>query len=100
MRTIARFEPLSVMKIAGICYGMLGLLLGVVFSLVFTLSTLLGVPGADPKMPRFIGFLFGGFAVVIFPILYGAIGALMAGLGAVVYNVTAKWIGGIRVEVQ
>jgi hypothetical protein len=99
MRTIVRFEPLSVMRIAGICYGMLGLLIGVIFSLVFTLSTTLATAGADPKMPRFIGLLFGGFAIVIFPILYGAIGALMGGLGAVVYNVTAKWLGGIRVEV-
>jgi hypothetical protein len=100
MRTIMRFEPLSVMKIAAICYAMLGLVIGIIFSLVFTLSTTLATAGTDTQMPRIFGLLFGGFAVVILPILYGTIGALMAGLGAVVYNVTAKWLGGIRVEVQ
>lgn len=96
MRTVTRFEPLSVMKIVGMCYGMMGLVLGAIVSLVFLLSA----PLIPEGMPIFFRLLFGVFSVFVLPIFYGAIGALMAGLGAAIYNVVAKWIGGIQVEVQ
>jgi hypothetical protein len=66
-RKIKKFEPISVMRIAGICYAGLGLLEGVLFALLFSI-----VPFTTPQnIPRFLG-LFGGFAVIFFPILLGA----------------------------
>jgi hypothetical protein len=35
MRMVKRFEPISVMRIAAICYAVLGLLEGVIFSIFF-----------------------------------------------------------------
>ena len=40
MRKIKKFEPLSVMRIAAICYGAIGLLEGALFSVVFQLFRL------------------------------------------------------------
>ena len=97
-RKIKKFEPISVMRIAGICYAGLGLLEGVLFALLFSI-----VPFTTPppqNMPRLLGLYFGGFAVILFPILLGATGAIMAGLGAAIYNLTARYVGGIEVEVE
>lgn len=97
-RKIKKFEPISVMRIAGICYAGLGLLQGLLFALVFSIVPFTTPPAQN--MPRFPRLFFGGFAVIFFPILLGAMGAIMAGLGAVIYNVTARYLGGIEVEVE
>jgi hypothetical protein len=98
MKQIKRFEPLSVMKIAAICYALLGLMEGAIFSVVFSMVPFAGQDA--PQFPRFFGLLFGGFAIIVFPVMFAVIGAIFGGLGAVVYNVSAKYVGGIRVEVE
>ena len=40
-----------------------------------------------------------GFAIAA-PFLYAAMGFVFGALGASIYNVVAKWIGGIEVEVE
>jgi hypothetical protein len=98
MRKIKRFEPLSVMKIAAICYGIVGLLEGAIFSVVFSIIPLAGHDGQ--RLPRFFGVLFGGFSIIFFPILFAVMGAVGGGLMAAVYNVAARYVGGIAVEVE
>jgi hypothetical protein len=98
MRKIKRFDPLSVMKIAAICYAILGLLEGAIFAVVFT-----AVPfaaNASPDFPKFLGPLFGVGALICFPIIFAVLGAIGGGLGAVIYNVSARFVGGIAVEVE
>ena len=40
-----------------------------------------------------------GFAIFA-PIMYGVMGFLVGVIGAFLYNVVAKWVGGIEVEVE
>ena len=89
---------MSVMRIAAICYGMLGLVEGAIFSVVFSIVPFAGHGGQ--RLPRFLGVLFGGFSIVVFPILFAAIGAIGGGLMAAVYNVASRYVGGIEVEVE
>ena len=42
------------------------------------------------------GVIFGIFA----PVFYGVLGFIFGALGAFLYNVMAKWIGGIEVQVE
>jgi hypothetical protein len=98
MRKIQKFEPLSVMRMAAICYALLGLLEGILLTMMFSFMPL-AAPDAE-RFPRFLSPLFGIFSVVIFPILFAVFGAIGGGLGAVVYNVAARYVGGIEVEVQ
>jgi hypothetical protein len=98
MRKLKKFDPLSVMKMAAICYGAVGLLEGAIFSVSFTIFPLTSHNGEH--LPRFFGALFGALSIVFFPIILGVVGAIMAGLGAAVYNVSAKFVGGIQVEVE
>lgn len=98
MRKIKRFEPLSVMKIAAIGYAVLGLFEGTIFAVVFS-----AMPFAAPdsaNFPRFLGPLFGVGALIIMPILFAIMGAIGGGLGAVIYNLSARYVGGIVVEVE
>jgi hypothetical protein len=94
MKRIKHFDPLSVMKISAIWHGGLGLFEGLFFGIFVSISGL--VDGGHHWLP----FLFGGLSIVLFPILFAALGAAFGGLGAVIYNVSAKYVGGIRVEVE
>ena len=99
MSVVKRIEPLSAMKIAGILYGILGLLIGAMFS-VFALSGLFSSPlTGDRPMPGWFPLVFGTAAVVILPIFYGVLGAVMAGLMAALYNLVARFVGGLEVDV-
>jgi hypothetical protein len=98
MRKIKKFEPLSVMRIAAIVYAAIGFLEGAMFSFIFSM-----VPFTSPNgqhIPRAFGVLFGGFSIIFFPIIFAVIGAIGGGLGAVMYNVSARYVGGIEVEVE
>jgi hypothetical protein len=98
LKTITKVDPISVMRIAGICYAALGLLEGIFFGLVIALK-LSATPAASTG-GRFIGPFAGLAAVVGFPILLGVFGALMAGVGALIYNVASKYVGGVVVTVE
>lgn len=96
MKIVKRFNPLSVMRIAAICYAALGFFEGIFVAVTFSVIGLAGREG----MPRFLAPLFGVASIFIFPILFAVIGAIGGGLGAVIYNVAARVVGGIEVEVE
>jgi hypothetical protein len=98
LKTITKIDPISVMRIAGICYGALGLLEGLLFGLVIALK--LSATPTTSAGGRFIGPFAGLAAVIGFPILLGVFGAMMAGAGALIYNVASKYVGGIAVTVE
>jgi hypothetical protein len=86
------------MRISAIAYGAMGLLEGAILSVVFSVG-IMAAP-ANQNTPKWFGVLFGGLAFVIFPVLFAIIGAIGGGLGAVIYNVSARYVGGIAVEVE
>jgi hypothetical protein len=48
----------------------------------------------------FLGALFGVGAIIVLPIFYGVLGFIAFAIGAVLYNVLAGMVGGLRVEVE
>lgn len=102
MKILSRIDPLSVMKVGGIIYGCLGLLIGVVFAIFFSIGAMVGNVSGQENFPfaGAMGVVFGLLAVIIIPIFYGVLGALMAGLMAVLYNFVARRFGGVILEVQ
>ena len=95
---------LSLGKVAGVVYAALGLIFGLIFAffaVVFSLVPLLANSGS----PEASGFLVGGlfFAVlyvVILPILYGVFGFLLGLISALLYNLVARLIGGVEIELE
>ena len=93
-RRIKRFSPLQLGKMLAVLYGIMGL----IFIPFFLLISLVG--GGLPAEQR-VGMMAMGAGFALFmPIIYAAMGFVFGALGALIYNVVAKWIGGIEVEVE
>jgi hypothetical protein len=87
---IKRVEPFSIFKMAGVIYAFLGLIAGCIITL-FSLA-----PG-----PKTSSLPFGGvFAVVILPVVYGIAGAVFGAIAAALYNLVAKFVGGIKITLE
>jgi hypothetical protein len=91
VRSIA---PLSVAKIAGVLYALIGLIIGVFIALAALAGAFAGAEGTG-----IIGSIMGVGAIVAFPVFYGCIGFVSTLIGAWLYNLVAGMIGGIRFEV-
>ena len=76
------------------------LILGVVFGLGAVAAS--GSDSGDAPLVQLAGFGIGMviLAVVMVPLLYGAIGFIIGALTAVIYNFAAKWTGGIKLDLQ
>jgi hypothetical protein len=94
---VRRFDVLSVTKVGGALYAAMGLVIGAVISVVALVGAA-SSPATYGGGPRFFGLLFGVGAVLLLPVLYGILGAITSGLGALLYNAIAKHIGGISFE--
>jgi Transmembrane domain of unknown function (DUF3566) len=94
---INRIGPLSLAKLAGVLYGILGLIGGAVFAAIAAVG---GLSAAGESEGAAFAAFFGVGAIVFFPLLYGGMGFLMALIGAALYNVIAGMVGGIEVQMQ
>ncbi len=94
MKTLASVDVMSVAKMAGAMHVALGLLLAPVFLMLGMIGSLAG-PHPNP-----FGAIGGLALVVIAPILYGAMAFVIGAIMALLYNLMAKWMGGIQFEVH
>jgi hypothetical protein len=102
-RRIKRIAPLQAGKMLGVLYACMG----VIFIPVFVLA---GVAGAfaqqsqqvqaagGPSAAVFAALMFG-FGIFM-PVFYGIFGFIFGVISAAIYNLIARWIGGIEVEVE
>ena len=93
---VKRIGPLSVGKIAGTLYAVIGVLIGGVFSLI----AMAGGLSSETAGASGMGALIGVGAIVIFPLLYGGLGFVFTMLAAALYNIVAGMVGGIEVDMQ
>jgi hypothetical protein len=94
MHIIKSVGVLSVAKILGLVYACLGL----IFTPLFLLMGLLGSALGQQNSP--VAGIFGiGFAVLL-PVLYGAVGFVGGAIGALLYNLFAKWVGGFELQIE
>jgi hypothetical protein len=93
-RRIKSFAPLQLGKMLAILYGIMGLLFIPFFMMITATASKL------PPQQRVGMLAFGAGFSLIMPFIYAAMGFVFGALGAVIYNLVAKWIGGIEVEVE
>ena len=93
---IRRVGPLSVAKIAGTLYAVIGLIIGGVVSLV----AIVGGFGANTGNSSMIGAMIGTGSIIMFPIFYGCLGFVGSLIVAAIYNVLAGAVGGVEVDLQ
>ena len=90
---IRRIEPMSCAKVGGTLYALLGLVVGICFSL----ASLVGL-GALGGAGSSFGALFGIGAIILLPLLYGVLGFIFMYISAALFNVAAKFAGGLVIQ--
>jgi hypothetical protein len=94
---VRRVGPLSLAKISGVLYAVMGLIFGAIVSLV---SIVGGALTPDDGSGGMAGMVFGAAAIVILPIFYGAIGFIGSLIAAALYNAVASTVGGVELDLQ
>ena len=101
---VKRIGVWSAGKVSGAIYAVLGLVFGLFFALVGLLAALIGAgsSGTQEGVMGAMGMgLFGGVAsLVVLPIFYGILGLVSGLIGAFLYNVVARVIGGVEVDLS
>ena len=92
---IKRVGPVSCAKITGTLYAIIGLVAG----LIFSLASLAGAFSARGARAGGMAAIGAG-AVIVFPLLYGALGFVGTLIAAWLYNLLARVVGGIQIEVE
>ena len=92
MQTIKSVDVMSCAKVMGILYGVLGIFIVPVMLLGGLASMASGQ--REAAIPGVVFIVIG----ILAPFLYGGMGFVMGALGAWIYNVIAKRIGGIQIE--
>jgi hypothetical protein len=96
---IRRVKPLSLGKMLGAIYGTIGMIAGLIISLVSVLGFAIGSVAAPDQLGNMVGLLFGVGAVVFIPLVYGALGFVGGLIAALIYNWVARVVGGVEIEV-
>mgnify|MGYP001619999951 CR=1 FL=1 len=89
---LAYIDPKSSGKICGIIGAIVGFIVGVFFSIF----SILGL-ATNQDTSSLFGLIFGVSAIILLPIFYGILGFLQGVIGAWIYNVLAKRVGGIKI---
>ena len=92
MHRVQRIGVAQLAKIMGVLYLVIGFVIGLC---IYLFSSLI------PSNPMTPGFKMGGVAGLIFiPVLYGLFGYLGGAFMAWLYNLVARWVGGLEFEVE
>ena len=99
-RTIKRIAPLQAGKVMGVLYACMGL----IFLPIFMLAAAAGAfaqhaQGAQTAPAAVVAGIMFGMGIFM-PVIYGVMGFIFDVIGAAIYNLVARWIGGIEVEVE
>ena len=95
MQSIQSVGVFSCAKIMGAIYGVLGLLFGPMLFVI----TLIGALAGD-QTHRTLAIAGGLAAMDFLPVFYGALGFAMGALCAWIYNIAARKLGGIQIEIR
>ena len=99
MQSVSRIGVLSLAKMLAVVYAFLGLFIGGVISLFSVMGAAMG-RAAGGESGGAVALLFGAGAVIILPVFYGCIGFVGGLIVAPLYNLVAKVVGGIEIELS
>ena len=95
MVQIKKFGVLQTAKIAAIMYFLISLIFVIPFGLIALVSSF-----ASRGREGVAGALFGGVFIIFMPIVYAALGFVFVAIGCLFYNLVAKYVGGIEIEIE
>jgi len=95
---LTRVGVWSFSRMLGILYGLMGLIVGGILTVVSLLGVAFGMAAGEEN--AVFGLIFGVGAIVILPTFYGVLGLIVGALGAAFYNLAAKLVGGFELELE
>ena len=95
---IKRVNPMSAARVSGVLGVLLGLLIGACVSLFMVVAGGTIAAASDKPGGAIAGLLFGAGAIIILPIFYGVFMFIMGLIQAALYNLAARWTGGIEID--
>ena len=98
MQRIQRIGVLSLAKIQGLLFLGFGLLFGVLYGLIMSVFGI--VAAASGEKEAVVLVIVGAACIVGFPLLYGGMGFAMGALMAWLYNLVARRIGGLEIDIE
>lgn len=100
MMRIRRIRIFSAAKTLGFLYAIIGLLSGTIAAFLAPTLSLenLALPAMLFGLP--LPSIVGLASLVVLPLLYWIVGAILGALLAMLYNITAGWFGGIEIEYE
>ena len=96
---VRRVGVLSLNKVLGVLYALLGLIVGALFAIVSLSGAAVGAANS-PASDAFVGLFVRVGSVIFMPIFYGILGFVFGLIGALLYNGIAQVIGGIEIEIE
>ena len=99
---IKRMGVLSCAKIYSITLAAMGLIVGVIYGLIFMVvgGAMMAGGGRDSGMAGGSSIVIGLVMMIAIPIFYGIIGFIAGIIGALVYNIAAGVVGGLELELE
>ena len=99
-RHLKRIAPLQAGKVFAILYGLMGL----IFVPLFALAAMFGA-FAQPAQPGQVpsGAILGGMLLgigILLPIFYAVMGFVLGLIGSALYNLIARFVGGLEFEIE
>jgi hypothetical protein len=93
MIEIKKLGVISVGKMLGLLYAILGLIFGAIFSCVSLIGAMAAFTESGGEA---LGLLFGVGSIIFLPIIYGLMGFVTGLVVALIYNLIARFVGGIE----
>ena len=100
--TIKRFGVFSVAKMYGLLMFVFGLIIGVIYGLIFIImgASMASLAREEAAIGGF-GTIGVGIGMMIgIPVFYGVLGFVGGIIGALIYNALAGVVGGVKFELQ
>jgi hypothetical protein len=99
IKHIKRVGPLSLAKFLGCLYSFIGLIAGLIFTVLAVLVSAIGAAASESGLPL-LGALFGVGAVIFLPIFYGILGFVGGLIVAALFNLVANMTGGLEIGLE
>ena len=91
-KRLTNVNPLKLGITLAVIYGIISLIIAVPLFLIFSLVGAAGAARGGQALPA----IFSGVFVIFLPIIYAVLGFIGGVIAAFIYNLVAKWTGGIE----
>jgi len=98
---ISRFDLVSLFKVAFLLYATLGLVAGLFYGMVIMVVGQLGsFLGEDLPGLGYLTGIVGVLAIPALALMYGVLGSIVVMIGGALYNLAARLVGGVKMDVS